>query len=157
MAAPAPPLPASLVLDTSVVVASAFREIGRYRLADDIIARVRAGDVAAYVTQLFWAEFQHACAKKLRAHAFPLSEVEAAYEAVQRLGLEEVSVLAEYRQDAWDLVRRFAIDSYDAYGIALALAMGREFWCFDQPLCDRLTADPALRRLVRLVGVDVTW
>lgn len=164
MAAAGSALPADLVLDTSVVVAWAFREAARWELARDVIAEVACGAVVAYVPELFWPEFQQACVNKHHrrpqerdALGVPWANVDAAYAAADALPLEEVPVVAELRDDAWLLRRHLEVGGNDAYFLSLARGFGLELWTFDVNLCGLLAVDPALRAMVKHVGVDVTW
>lgn len=164
MGSAAPPLPDEVVLDTSVLVAWAFRETGRYPRAQDILSDVVSGDVQAYVPELFWAEFQQVAGHKRHRdrHArdglgWALGDVEAAYADVVALPLDEIAVLGDLRQEAWDLRRAREVGSYDAYFVAFAAHFGLELWTFDGRLCSDLAPDPALRSRVREVGVDVMW
>ncbi|HJN17641.1 MAG TPA: hypothetical protein QGH10_19200 [Armatimonadota bacterium] len=73
------------------------------------------------------------------------------------LPLDEVAVLDDLRQEAWDLRRALDVGSYDAYFVAMAEGYGMELWTFDHSLCLDLASDVRLRGRVKEVGVDVTW
>ena len=159
-------LPADFVLDTSIVVAWAFRERGRWGFARDILDAVFRGDVIAHVPELFWPEFQQTAGYKRHKNrqqrdglGLPLAAVDVAYSSVVALPLDEIAVLADMdlRDDAWQLRRRLEVGSYDAHVLALARALDLELWTFDGSLCADVRPDPALRHRVRHVGVDITW
>jgi len=167
MSAPLHPIPSELVVDTSVVVAWAFKEQGRVASAESIINQVQAGSGRAYVPELLWAEFQQAAERKLHANwvardRLGLSQphVESAYQSMLQLSvgwLMMLPALAEpaVRDEAWQLRLALGIESYDAHFVALALLYDVELWTFDQRVCSLASADARVRHSIKLVGVDV--
>jgi len=167
MPVPLHPIPAELVLDTSVVVAWAFKEHGRVASAESIISQVQAGSGRAYVPELLWAEFQQAAERKLHASwaardRLGLSQphVESAYQSMLQLSAAWLTMLPTLvepatRDEAWRLRLALGIASYDAHFVALALLYGVELWTFDQRLCSLASADARVRQSLRLIGVDV--
>jgi predicted nucleic acid-binding protein len=158
MATPSPVGPTAAVIDTNVAAAWSFPEAGT-ALADRVRAEIRSGRVEGVVPSLFWAEFQHVCKLKLhppQGEALLLTDVEAAYESTLALGLTEVpDVLRTSRDEAWELIKRLALGSYDAYFLALACDLGLDVWTLDASFCDKVTQDPTLTGKVKLVGTDV--
>jgi predicted nucleic acid-binding protein len=131
-----------------------FREPDKAPWAEQIGRLIGGGQIVAYVPELFWAEFQHVCGRKIGEAGLSRLQVEQAYEDVVALPLREVAVLVDLRDAAWQLRLNLGVGSYDAYFLALAQDQGIEYWTFDQPLCRLVGADPAVRATVKLIGVE---
>lgn len=139
------------VLDTNVVAAWSYSEPNTV-LAKRVLASLVAGDLEAWVPELFWAEFQQVGMKKMSG-GVGRADVEAAYLGAEAIGLKEMPVLECLRADAWQLILDYSLGSYDAYFLALAMELGIDLWTFDNvSLCARLPV--ALRRHVVLLGAD---
>jgi predicted nucleic acid-binding protein len=143
-----------VVLDANVVGAWSFLEADTAK-ARQVLSLVVGGQVAASVPELFWAEFQQICGKKLHEEGLPGSSVERAYRDAEALPLRVVPVLVSLREDAWRLRRRLAIGSYDAYYLALAVELDGELWTLDREFRDRASADASIAGRVKLIGADV--
>jgi len=143
-----------IVLDANVVAAWSFLEADTAK-ARQVLALIANGQLSVSVPDLFWAEFQQICGKKLHEEGLPDSDVELAYRDAALLPLSEVPVLTSLRERAWEFRRRLAIGSYDAYYVALATELGVELWTLDRQLRDRAKGDAIVANRVRLVGVDV--
>lgn len=154
MAVLSPLWPRALVLDTTVVAGWVFRESDKAPWAEHIEQWVAGEQVIAYVPELFWAEFQHVCGRKLHEQNVDRPRVEQAYRDVEALPLEEVAVLVDLRDAAWQLRLDLGVGSYDAYFLALAQDQGIEYWTFDGAFCRLAGSDPSVRAMVKLIGVD---
>jgi len=155
--AAAQPIPAAVVLDTSVVVGWVFNETEKAPWAQRIMERVGTGELVAHVPELFWAEFQQVAGRKCQGDhpQTTRAQAEQAYQDVLALPLKEVAVLVDLREVAWRRRLDLHVGSYDAYFLALAQDLGIEYWTFDESFCQSVSADPSVRAIVKLVGVDV--
>ena len=88
---------AEVVLDANVVGALAFTEADHAK-ALEVFRLVAAGALTPVVPDLFWAEFQHICGKKLHGSGLTPSQVDRVYEDAMDLPLVEIAVLSEDRK-----------------------------------------------------------
>jgi predicted nucleic acid-binding protein len=154
MVSPAAGVGAEVVLDANVVGALGFIEPGHGE-ALAVFSLVATHSLIPVVPDLFWAEFQQICGKKLHVPGLSLSYVDKVYEDALELPLVEIAVLAELRQEAWRLRRSLGVGSYDSYYLALALQLGTDVWTLDREFRDRASADASIAGRVKLIGADV--
>jgi predicted nucleic acid-binding protein len=148
-------LPAAAVLDANVVAAWTFVETNS-AIAQKVGALVRAGSLEPVVPWLFWSELQHICRKKWSPpSSLPRAQVALSYAAVQALPLVVIGDMKELRDDAWGLVRRLDVGSYDACYLALAVLLDVPLWTFDNDLWRRAQSDADTAARVQRVGIDV--
>ena len=140
-----------VVIDTNLAGAWSFAEIFSAE-AGVVRAAVQDGDVVGVVPELFWAEFQQICLKKLQGPPpLPRSSVEHAYTDLVGLGLVDLPALQDLRKEALELCLDLGLGSYDAYFLALADALGLSVWTLDEAFSSRANADPGRPSRVLLI------
>lgn len=135
--------PQQVVLDSNVAGAFLFKEQNTTE-AEKVLQWLEDGALIAFVPSLFWAELQQICFKKTlttsSAKGLSPAQAETQYRKAQTLPLNESrTALADYREQAWKLIKELGVGSYDAYYLALGLDIGAAVWTFDAKFRNRVT------------------